>query len=96
MKKKILLCCVAVFTLVLTCTGFAQGTGETATDYRMKEVQTHTSSGDIVLYSGSRLVVFHGSNSWAYTRLGHIVDKSPEEMRKLLGQGDVTITISVE
>ena len=60
------------------------------------DVQTTTSSGDIVLYSGSQLVVFYGSNSWAYTRLGHITDKTPEEMRALLGSGDVTITLSGE
>ena len=33
---------------------------------------TTTTSGDIVLYSGNQLVVFYGSNSWAYTRQGHI------------------------
>ncbi len=60
------------------------------------DVQTTTSSGDIVLYSGSQLVVFYGSNSWAYTRLGRITDKTPEEMRALLGSGDVTVTLSVE
>ena len=59
-------------------------------------MQTNTSSGDIVLYSSSQLVVFYGSNSWAYTRLGHIVDKTPAELRELLSHGDVTITISVE
>ena len=60
------------------------------------DVQTNTSSGDIVLYSGSQLVVFYGSNSWAYTRLGRIIDRSAGEMRELLSRGDVTITISVE
>ena len=57
------------------------------------DVQTSTSAGDIVLYSGNQLVVFYGSNSWSYTRLGHITDKTPEEMRTLLSNGDVTITI---
>ncbi len=60
------------------------------------DVQTGTSSGDIVLYSGNQLVVFYGSNSWAYTRLGRITDKTPEEMRTLLSNGDVTITLSVQ
>ena len=60
------------------------------------DVQTNTSSGDIVLYSSSQLVVFYGSNSWAYTRLGRITDQSAEGMRELLSRGDVTITISVE
>ena len=60
------------------------------------DVQTNTSSGDIVLYSSSQLVVFYGSNSWAYTRLGKITDRSADEMRELLGRGDVTITLSAE
>ena len=55
--------------------------------------QTTTQAGDIVLYSGNQIVVFYGSNSWAYTRLGHITDKSAQEMAELLGGGDVTITI---
>ena len=60
------------------------------------DVQTSTSSGDIVLYSSNQLVVFYGSNSWAYTRLGHITDKTPDELRMLLSNGDVTITISMK
>lgn len=55
--------------------------------------QTTTSSGDIVLYSGNQIVVFYGSNTWSYTRLGH-VDLSQQEMTDLLGYEDVTITIS--
>ena len=58
--------------------------------------QTTTTSGDIVLYSGNQLVVFYGSNSWAYTRLGHIIDQTPDQMKALLGNGDVTITLSMK
>ena len=58
--------------------------------------QTTTTSGDIVLYSGNQLVVFYGSNSWAYTRLGHITDQTPEQMKALLGNEDVTITLSMK
>ena len=58
--------------------------------------QTTTTSGDVVLYSGNQMVVFYGSNSWSYTRLGHISDKNTEDMTDLLSNGDVTITISVE
>lgn len=58
--------------------------------------QTTTASGDIVLYSGNQMVVFYGSNSWAYTRLGHITDQTPEQMKVLLGSGDVTITLSMK
>ncbi len=60
------------------------------------DAQTTTVSGDIVLYSGNQLVVFYESNSWAYTRLGKITDKTPEEMRALLGNGSATIVLTME
>jgi len=58
--------------------------------------QITTEAGDIMLYSGDKIVVFYGSNTWDYTRLGKVTDKSPEEMAEQLGQGDVTITITQE
>ena len=54
--------------------------------------QTTTDYGDIVLYSGNQIVIFYGSNSWAYTRLGHI-DMSQEELTDMLGSKDVTVTL---
>lgn len=54
--------------------------------------QTDTSYGDIVLYSGNQIVIFYGSNSWSYTRLGH-VNLSQQKLRDLLGNGDVSITL---
>jgi hypothetical protein len=56
--------------------------------------QTTTSAGDIVLYSGNQLVMFYGSNSWAYTRLGHI-KLSEKELKKILGNGDVRIRLEM-
>lgn len=55
--------------------------------------QVTTSSGDIVLYSSDQIVIFYGSNSWSYTRLGKI-NLSEEELTDLLSNGGVTITIS--
>jgi rhodanese-related sulfurtransferase len=57
--------------------------------------QITTEAGDIVLYAGDRIVIFYGSNSWAYTKLGHI-DQAQEEMEKLLGQEDVEIRLEWE
>ena len=39
---------------------------------------------------------FYGSISWTYTRLGHLMNKTPEEMAALLGNGDVTVTLSAD
>lgn len=36
--------------------------------------QTITQAGDIVLYQGNQRVMFYGSNSWSYARIGHIAD----------------------
>ncbi len=58
------------------------------------DVQTTTESGDVVLYAGDRIVLFYGSNTWAYTRLGRITDRTAGELAELLGGGDVTITIT--
>ena len=57
------------------------------------DTPTTTQYGDIVLYSGDKIVIFYGSNSWAYTRLGHI-NLSQQEMTDLLSHGDVTIKIT--
>ncbi len=73
--------------------GFEQ-VGSIGTDLPQNNVQTTTSSGDIVLYSGNQMVVFYGSNTWAYTRLGHITDKTQAELTELLSNGNVTITLS--
>ena len=56
--------------------------------------QTTTHAGDIVLYNGNQIVIFYGSNSWSYTRLGHIDDLTGWE--EALGNGDVTVRFSLE
>ncbi|MBQ7505654.1 MAG: hypothetical protein IJT79_10140 [Ruminococcus sp.] len=53
-----------------------------------------TQPGDVILYSGNQMVVFYGSNTWGYTRLGRISDKTQDELTKLLSNGSVTITIT--
>ena len=55
--------------------------------------QITTQAGDIVLYQGNQIVLFYGSNSWSYTRLGRIDDLSGWE--EALGSGDVTVAFSI-
>ena len=83
-------------TIQMSMYGGFEQVGAIGESLPRNDVQITTSAGDIVLYSGNQIVVFYGSNSWAYTRLGHITDQSAEEMAQLLGNGDVTITISME
>ena len=74
--------------------GFEQ-VGPIGQDIVSNDQQTTTQAGDIVLYSGDQIVAFYGSNSWAYTRLGH-ADLSQKEMEDLLGNGDVIMTLQME
>ena len=56
--------------------------------------QTTTQAGDIVLYQGNQIVIFYGSNSWSYTRLGKIDDLTGWE--EALGTGDIGVTFSLQ
>lgn len=66
--------------------------GSLGTSLPTSNQQTTTQSGDIVLYNGNQIVIFYGSNSWSYTRLGKIDDLSGWE--EALGSGDVTVIFS--
>lgn len=68
--------------------------GSLGTSLPTSNSQTTTHAGDIVLYQGNQIVLFYGSNSWSYTRLGHIDDLTGWE--EALGGGDVTVTFSLE
>ncbi|MBP5507858.1 MAG: hypothetical protein J6Y23_08465 [Prevotella sp.] len=59
--------------------------------------QITTEPGDVILYSGNQIVLFYGSNSWSYTRLGRIQYSTIDELKSFLkaGQGRVSVTLSV-
>ena len=67
--------------------------GSLGTNLPADDKQTTTHAGDIVLYNGNQIVIFYGSNSWSYTRLGKIDDLSGWE--DALGSGDITVTFSL-
>ena len=71
--------------------GFEQ-VGSIGQSIPSEDKQLTTQYGDIVLYAGNKLVIFYGSNSWAYTRLGHI-DLSQQEMTALLNHDEVTVQL---
>jgi hypothetical protein len=57
--------------------------------------QITTEAGDIILYQGSALVIYYAPNSWNFTRLGKINNVTADELREILGDGNVTITLSL-
>ena len=83
-----------ILTVPMSMYGGFEQVGSIGTTLPQNDVQTTAQSGDIMLYSGDQIVVFYGSNSWAYTRLGHITDKSQDELTALLSNGDISISLS--
>lgn len=53
--------------------------------------------GDVVLYGGSNICIFYGSNSYSYTRLGKIAGLSADELKAFLkgGQSNISVTLSL-
>ena len=70
-------------TVALSGYGGFEQVGSLGARLPRNDVQTVTGPGDIVLYSGNSIVLFYGSNSWAYTRLGKIQGLDESELRSL-------------
>ena len=54
--------------------------------------------GDVILYNGSNICLMYGSNSWSYTRLGHIDALNENELRSFLkaGESNIEVTLSLQ
>ena len=74
--------------------GFEQ-VGSIGSTLPSADTRITTNPGDIVLYSSNQIVIFYDSNTWSYTKLGHI-NLSKSELTDLLGDEDVVITLSIE
>lgn len=55
--------------------------------------QINAQPGDIVLYNGSNICMFYGTNSWNYTLLGKIDGLSESELRTFLKAGESNISV---
>ena len=73
--------------------GFEQ-VGPIGTTLPSNDTSIKTHAGDIMLYTSDQMVIFYGSNSWSYTRLGRITDKSSSELRDLLSGSGITVTVT--
>ena len=59
--------------------------------------QMTTQAGDVILYSGDQIVLFYGSNSWSYTRIGKMQYGTLDELKSFLhaGEGNISVTLSL-
>lgn len=62
------------------------------TSITRNDKQITTKAGDVMLYQGNQIVIFYDSNSWAYTRIGHI-DTAQEILEEALSGDDSEVTL---
>ncbi len=70
--------------------------GEIGSTLPRNDEQITTEPGDVILYLGTSITIYYDTNSWNFTRLGKIRDATKEDLLEALGDGDVTVTFSLE
>ena len=60
-----------------------------------EDTNIKTTAGDIVLYQGNQISIFYNNHSWSYTKIGKVHNISVEELKTILGNGDVTLTFTL-
>lgn len=84
-------------TLTLSSSGGFEIWGALGFSLPTSNQQVNAQPGDVVLYNGSNICIFYGTNSWSYTRLGKIQGLSASELKAFLKAGDseVKVTLSL-
>ncbi len=75
--------------------GKMEKVGALGTELPRNDESITTEAGDIILYQGSALVIYYEPNTWSFTRLGKIDNMTRDELKKVLGEGSVTVTLSL-
>ena len=85
---------LSMLPMTVTMSGYGgfEQVGPLGTELPQQDARIRTSPGDIMLYNGDQVVIFYGSNSWEYTRLGKIRDLGAEELEEILGDGTIEVT----
>ena len=81
-------------TIEMSMYGGFEQVGPVGQNITAEDEQITTSPGDIVLYSGDQIVIFYGSNTWSYTKLG-VIDLTEQEIVSLLSTENVRISITI-
>ena len=76
--------------------GSFEKVGETGNTLPRNDERITTEPGDVILYPGTSITIYYDTNSWNFTRLGKIQDAAKEDLLAALGDGNVTVTFSIE
>jgi hypothetical protein len=87
----------APVTVTLSSSGGFEIWGALGFSLPTNNEQINAQPGDVILYSGSNICIFYGTNSWSYTRLGKIDGLSESQLRTFLkaGESNISVTLSL-
>ena len=87
----------APVTVTLSSSGGFEIWGALGFSLPTSNEQIKAQPGDVILYSGSNICLFYGTNSWSYTRLGKIDGLSENELRSFFkaGESNISVTLSL-
>ena len=68
--------------------------GELPVTLPRNDTPTNTDAGDLILYLGKRFVIYYDKNSWDFTPLGKVDGVTKAELKKILGEGNVTAVLT--
>ncbi len=83
-------------TIAMSDYGNMEKVGPIGSTLPRNDQQITTEAGDIILYQGSALVIYYAPNSWNFTRLGKIDNVSASELKTILGEGSVSVTLELQ
>ena len=58
--------------------------------------QINVDYGDLILYQGNQFSIYYDKNSWSFTKLGHIDNITQDKLKAVLGDGNVTVELSLK
>ena len=84
-------------TLTLNSGGDFEIWGPLGFSLTRSDQQTTAQPGDIILYNGSNICFFYGTNTWSYTRLGSLENMTESELRTFLkaGENNIRVMLSI-
>ena len=85
----------APVTVALNSSGGFEIWGSLGFSLPTSNEQVNAQPGDVILYNGSYICMFYGTNSWSYTRLGKIDGLSESELRTFLKAGESNISVAL-
>ena len=69
--------------------------GNLGFDLPTNDKKITTIPGDIILYQGNQISIYYDTNTWTFTKLGHIKKITQEELKEILDKENLKMELSL-